>query len=228
MGGQRAGGEKKAERGGEGGPHGRALWQTVKSSGMEGLGTTPPASALRLCFREVSDRAMVKMVCYARAMSLMWMILRAARRREAESLYDRARDGRYDDRRGAVVRLRSGVFARVGRVRVFRRPRGAYTRRASRKPPRESLATPPYGRLHTLALPPRLATQSVASCAPIRTSRTFTRTIEPHHASLRRSGTVSSSSDWRCAATMGRDPTACARGSSWGGSERSARRSPSA
>ena len=54
------------------------------------MGTTPPAWALRHCFREVSDRAKWKMVCYARAISLMWMILRASRRREAESLYDRA------------------------------------------------------------------------------------------------------------------------------------------
>ena len=120
---------------------------------MEAARAAPPASALRLRFREVSDRALVKMVCFARAISLMWMILRVSRRREAESLYDRARYGWSALVVDAVRRVRSGVVERVGRVRVFRRPRGAYTQRASRLR-RESLATPPYGRLHTLALPP--------------------------------------------------------------------------
>ena len=109
------------------------------------------------------------MVCYARTIPLMWMILRDARRREAESLYDHAHSWLI----AIVVALFWGseFFAPVGRVRVFRRPRGAYTLRASRYC-RESLATPPYGRLHTLALPPWRATRSIR-CAPRRARCAF-------------------------------------------------------
>ena len=93
---------------------------------MEGRASGTPASALRLGFREVSDRASVKMVCCARAISLMWMILRPSRRMDAEALYDRARRGP----RARFVTLRPTRFeisAGVGRARVFRRPRGATT-----------------------------------------------------------------------------------------------------
>src|SRR5215218_5506774 len=53
------------------------------------------------------------------------------------------------------------VVARVARAGVFRRPRRAYTLRA-RRLRRRSLATPPYGRLHTPALPPIGATREFA------------------------------------------------------------------
>src|SRR5699024_3005408 len=62
LGGNRAGGQKKAERGGDGGPRESSLADCGidRHGGLRG--TRPPASALRLCFREVSDRTNSKMV----------------------------------------------------------------------------------------------------------------------------------------------------------------------
>ena len=81
---------------------------------MGGRVSGTPASALRFGFREVSDRASGKMVCCARAISLMWMILRVSRRMDAEALYDRARLGS-----SALVAARSLSFwrCRAGRSR---------------------------------------------------------------------------------------------------------------
>ena len=87
----------------------------------------------------------------------------------------------------AVILHRAGV----GRARVFRRPRGAYTLRASRNC-RESLATPPCGRLHTLALPPSSATLEGRERARSRrvASARAARGAEPPHASPRRRRTA--------------------------------------
>ena len=109
-------------------------------------------------------------------------------------------------------RSREGIAADEG---------GAYTQRASRLR-RESLATPPYGRLHTLALPPSLATRTIA-CACRGTHVGHSRTIEARSASVDAVGP--------CIPTRGgvRTPPRArdrmAREISWGGSERSARRS---
>src|SRR5215213_3389437 len=58
---------------------------------QEDCEAVPPTPALRLSFREVSDRARREMVCCGGDLLVMWTIVLDWRRRESESLYDRAR-----------------------------------------------------------------------------------------------------------------------------------------
>src|SRR5688572_8163966 len=104
------------------------------------------------------------MVCCGRDFLVVWTIVLGLRRRESELLYDRARSRRLRALYCGAPFVSSGIVARVGRARVFRRPRGL-TRCEPRETARESLATPPCGRLHTLVLPPSWP-HGVVSVAP--------------------------------------------------------------
>src|SRR5689334_367388 len=99
------------------------------------------------------------MVCYARAISLMWMILRNSRRRDAESLYDRAHSGSS----ALVAALDCFVLAcaRGSVARGYSGGRGGLHAASLARTAARVSCYAPYGRLHTLALPPWLATQFV-------------------------------------------------------------------
>ena len=133
LGGKRAGGEKKAERGGEGGPHDGALLADCECRRDRWTARrSPPVSArttgLPRGFRPRGEKNGL------------------LRRRSARRVDDRARlRAAENPNRCTIVRIAgacaallrsapsvvSGVRRGVGRARVFRRPRGAYTLRAS-------------------------------------------------------------------------------------------------
>src|SRR5687768_4342707 len=105
------------------------------------------------------------MVCCGRDFLVVWTIVLGLRRRESELLYDRARSGRLRALyRGAPSVCGVRLFRGVGRARVFRRPRGAYTLRASRYSPRVScyapIRPPPHPRT-----PSQRASLRDAACA---------------------------------------------------------------
>jgi hypothetical protein len=186
----------------------------------------PPVSALRPGFREVSDRAKRKRVCCQRDFLVVWTIVLDWRRREPESLYDRALCRRLRALYLAARHLfSSGIVARVGRARVFRRPRGAYTRRASRNSPRVSCYAPMRPPPHPRA-PSQLATLRADRCAE------FSARWRERARSSRRASSTQSDRDIQLEGVRprpraSRDPTRLLNDAR-GGSERSRRRSPCA
>ena len=185
-------------------------------------------SALRRCFREVSDRAHRKMVCSRHAFSHVWTIVRACGRRDAESLYDRARSGRLRALIFGALAFLFELVARVGRARVFRRPSRAYTLRAAwlrhaslatpetaASTPSRSLPSQPHSRQGVCAdaLANRAVTRGRTACSIDAPSKT---PLDRHPLPGGRA---------RPKLERVRDPTASRVGYSWGGRERSARRS---
>ena len=166
LGGKRAGGEKKAERGGEGGPHDGALRRTVNADVTGGL----RGSCLQCRHYDgASER-------FQTARREKWFAADAIFSSCGRSCSPGAAE---NPNRCTIVRVAGAcalcfaarhlffrrVGARVGRARVFRRPQGGLHAASLAKLPRVSCYAPIRPPPHPRA-PSQLATRRARPCAP--------------------------------------------------------------
>jgi hypothetical protein len=188
----------------------------------------PPTPALRLSFREVSDRAGGNKVCCAGDFLVVWTIVLAWRRRDSELLYDRAHCGRLRALCFAALHLFVGVGigARVGRARVFRRPKGL-TRCEPRANGRASLLLRPIRPPPHPRAPSHPATRRDDERAEFGARERDLARSSPHASSMTQSDFVTQLQR-ACATTVDARSAGVTAQMLRGGSERSATRSPCA